>query len=172
LIIFKTKEVVAIKAWTETKKGLSGKTQSINCELVVRDDYFAILKHTVQTGFQGEKVGIVPGNVSYRFHWPNRSYNLAKFFGADGTLLANCFQLVDSVELAEKAVVWRDLSITIWVAPDGAIQVVNAADRPALTDTWLHIFIEATKQELLRKYPEIIVETDQILQKYPVELKP
>lgn len=160
--------MVAIKFWTETKKSLSGKTQSIDCELVVKDDYCAILKHMVETGFQGEKVGIAPGNVSYRFHWLNRSYNLVKFFQDDGTLLANCLQLVDSVKVAENAVAWRDLSITIWVAPDGAAQVVNAVDRPAPTDTWLHIFIEASKQELLRKYPEIIAETDRLLQKYPV----
>jgi hypothetical protein len=166
---YEVKEVV-VKLWVETKKHFSGNVESFNCELVALEDYSAILKHTVQMGFQVGKFSIVPGNVLYRFHWPNRSYNLLKVFSADGVLLANCFQLADSVELAEAAVAWRDLNIAIVALPDGETQVFKGNDRPALTETWLHIFIEASKQELLRKYREIITETDRVLQKYRLEL--
>jgi hypothetical protein len=95
--------VIAIKSWVETKNYFSGAVERFECELVVWEDYFTILKHTVQTKSQVGKFNIAPGNVTYRFHWPNRSYNLVKYFSADGALLANCFQLIDSVELAEGA---------------------------------------------------------------------
>lgn len=158
-----------IKLCVETRQYFSGKTENLDCELVALADYFVILKHTVQRESQEGKFNITTGSVTYRFHWPNRSYNLRKFFSADGGLLANWFQLVDSVKVGETAVAWRDLNIAILVLPDGEAQVVNGDERPPLSETWLHIFIEANKQELLRKYQEIIGETDRMLQKYQAE---
>jgi hypothetical protein len=162
----KQKEVAEIKLWVETRQNFSGKTENLDCELVVLADYFVILKHTVQTEIQESKFNMTTGSVTYRFHWTDRSYNLRKFFSADGALLANCLQLVDSVEVSETAVAWRDLNSAILVRPDGDAQVVKGDDRPPLSETWLHIFIEANQQELLRKYPEIIGETDRMLRKY------
>jgi hypothetical protein len=157
--------VIEIKFWTETKQYLSGKTEQFDCELIAKEEYCTILKHTGHTQAQVGNRCIAPGNVDYRFHWPNRTYNLLKYYSAEGRLLANYFQLADSYELAEAEVRWRDLSVAVLVTPDGTTQLITGNDRPALSETWLHIFIAANTQDLLRKYQEIITETDLMLQK-------
>jgi hypothetical protein len=160
------KEVVIIKFYVETTKYLSGEVESLNCELIAGEEYYTILKHTILTELQVGKCLIAPGNVTYRFHWPNRSYNLLKFFNPAQALIANYFHLVDSVELTEAEVLWRDLNVAVLVLPDGETQLITGNNRPALSETWLHIFIAANTQELLRKYQDIIAETDRMLQKH------
>jgi hypothetical protein len=136
---------------------------------VAFEGYFAILKHTVTTQSRIGDVGVASGQVIYRFHWSNRCYNLSKVINTVGELTANWFQLADSVSLTATEVVWRDLNSNLLVRPGGALQEVKGEERPPLQETWLQIFIAATKQNLLRKYGEIITETDRMLAKYQVK---
>jgi hypothetical protein len=161
--------VVRIKLYRETQAFFSGNRIDRDCELVTFEGYFAILKHTVVTQSRIGDLGIASGQVIYRFHWANRCYNLSKVISDAGGLTANWFQLADSVSLSATEVVWRDLNLILLVRPDGALQEVKGEDRPPLRETWLQIFIAATKQSLLRKYGEIIMETDRLLAKYQAE---
>ena len=158
--------MTAIKPCIERKKYISGVEERFACEWIVQERNFSILKHTAEVECRFGNMIIPPGNFSYRFHWPNRCYNLCKFYSAQGELLGHLFNLADSIGVSDHEVSWRDLSVDILVLPNGETQVIDGEDRPALHETWLHIFIEANKQELLRKYQDVIVETDQLLRQY------
>jgi hypothetical protein len=64
-------------------------------------------------------VTIPSGNISFRFYWPNHSYYLLKIFDADGKLRMNRIKLVDSLELSQTEIAWRDLSADLLILPDG-----------------------------------------------------
>ncbi|HYH03279.1 MAG TPA: DUF402 domain-containing protein [Bacillota bacterium] len=160
------KEVIRIKPCIERKKYISGVEERFVCEWIAQEQNFGILKHTAEAEYRLGNMTVVPGNISYRFHWPSRSYNLCKLYNSKGELLGNVFNLADSVGVTDEEVSWRDLNVDIVVFPDGEAQVIDGEDRPALNETWLHIFIEANKQELLRKYRDVITETDKLLLKY------
>ena len=63
---------------------------------------------------------------------------------------------------------WRDLIVDILVLPGGEVEILDEVELPTAADTWLKIYIEATKQMVLRKYPAIIEETNHLLKQYPL----
>lgn len=163
--------MITIRPCIERKQYISGVEERYFCEWVVKEDVVAILKHVAETGNRIGPLVLPPGHISYRFHWPNRSYNLYKIFDANGKLLGNCFNLADSLKLSEGEVSWRDLNIDILVIEDGRPEIINGGDRLELQQTWLHIYIEATKQDLMRKYREIIADTDLMLEKHHPDIR-
>lgn len=160
--------MIAIKPCIERKQYLSGVEERFVCEWVIWEKYFGILKHIAELEYSAGNLLMAPGFASYRFYWPNRYYNLYKLYNDQGVLLGNLFNLADSIAVSEGEIIWRDLNVDLLVLPNGEYIVVDGTDGPAWDETWLHIFIEANKQELLRRYQEIIRETDQMLFRYGV----
>jgi hypothetical protein len=166
------KAVMTIASVVERIKKLSGAEETLNCELIALEKQFGILKHISMEEYRFGTVTIPSGHISFRFYWPNRSYHLLKIFDADGRLRVNRIKLADSVELSPTEIVWRDLSADLMILPNGTTQLIRGEEKPARDDTWLHIYIEANKQELLRKYREIVAETDRLMEKYCAEFVP
>jgi hypothetical protein len=160
---------MTIAICVERIRRLSGAEEILNCELIAFEKQFIILKYVSMEEYRFGPVAIPSGNISFRFYWPNHSYHLLKIFDSDGKLRMNRIKLVDSLELSQTEIAWRDLSADLLILPDGTTEMVRGEEKPGKNDTWLHIYIEANKQELLRKYREIVAETDRLMKKYGAE---
>lgn len=159
------KVVEGMQYWVERKTKLTGEVVNYICELIASEPRRLILKYEINQNYQVGNLALRPGMITYGFYWPERNYTLYKWFDQDGTLLGNYFNIADSVQFGDEEVSWRDLAVDILVYPDQTVEVLDEYEIPESVDTWVRIYIEATKQNLLRQVPAIIEETDRALQK-------
>ena len=150
--------------FTETKHRLDGRTESFEVTLLAA----APTMVTVRYDFSGERYAraggftIPPGSYTTGFFWRERSYNLYHITHADGTPIADRFDVVESVRIRRDRVEFTDLLLDLWVSALGEAhfededEVREYHERGLIGDERLRR-IERTGSYLARNHRRIVV---------------
>lgn len=107
--------------FVETKRTLDGREQRFETQLLIATARFA----AVRFDFTGDRYAhaggfsIAAGSFSTGFFWRDRPYNLYHITGADGSVIADRFDVVAGVRVRPNGVEFTDLLLDLWVSPLG-----------------------------------------------------
>lgn len=153
---------------TEVKRSPDGREVRFDLQLVQRHPHLVVASFLHPKALQRDGFTFARGAVSYGFFWRRRPYVMYRMLDTSGSLVANRFDIVEDVRLAERTVTYTDLFLDIWVDPDGTAhlededEVTDAAREGLLSRSQLHR-IEKTKELLLRRHRVIAREAARLL---------
>jgi hypothetical protein len=152
----------------ETKRTLDGRRQSFDCGLVAVTPRLAIVRfeHPAARSVGGFFFPI--GSHTLGFFWAGRHYNLYRFTGPDGAVIAYRFDVVDSVRVTPDHVGYTDLLLDAWLPPGGDPRVededeVAQAEAAGLLTPRRRTIIERTRRLLERHHHRIVTEAEREL---------
>jgi hypothetical protein len=146
----------------EKKVTLSGAVQVFECELLYLDDGFGILKYVIDREYTIGTVTLQRGDETYALYWRDRPYTIY-IWRVSMKGLIYYFNIADGVSLHPDEIIWRDLSIDLFVDADGAIHVLDENELPPGLPVGLVDYIRSAMAHVLGHYQEIIVEANSIL---------
>jgi len=146
----------------EIKNLLAGGKRIFECELVYTDYQFGILKYVLDKSYTVSNLKLPKGAITYAFYWVDRPYTLYKWYNGRKNL-ANYFNIADRITLSDNKFEWRDLTVDILISPKGIVEVLDEDEISDDTDLEIKEYIYQNKEYILRKYSQIILETDKIL---------
>jgi predicted RNA-binding protein associated with RNAse of E/G family len=105
------------------------------------------------------------GSVTFGCFWAGRNYNLYRFTGPDGHVIAYRFDVVRSVHLTPGHITYTDLLLDAWLPPGGELRIededeVRAADTAGLLTSRDIAIINRTGRLLERNYRRIVAEAE------------
>ncbi|MCX7617105.1 DUF402 domain-containing protein [Tepidiforma sp.] len=105
--------------YLERKVKPDGTVREYPTELLHLGRGFALVRFRMQLGGGPPDipVAVPPGSVSLGYFWARRPYNLYRWRGPDGGLLAHRFDAVADVAIGPGGVSYRDLALDWWVLP-------------------------------------------------------
>lgn len=147
----------------EVKRLLTGGKVIYECELILIEENFGILKYVFDKKLKIENIIIYPETISYGFYWMDRPYNLYMWF--DENIIAYYFNIADSLYLSRQKVVWRDLIVDVLVLPNGFVKVLDEEEIPPFINKRLKNYIKSAQKTILQNYKTIIQEASKMLEK-------
>ncbi len=146
-------------ACLERKQTLSGKEQIFACDLVRYEPGFGILRHVIDREYDIGGTGLLPGDVTWGLFWEDRPYTLYIWnLEREGGRI-HYFNVADSVTLSPEEFVWRDLAVDVLIDAAGDVQILDEHELPPGLSPDLSEYIARTKQHILSRFREILVET-------------
>ena len=153
---------------SEIKRHIDGREERFRLQLVVRRPHLVIGSYEHPRSRRSGGFTFGRGSVSYGFFWRRRPYVMYRMLDPRGRLVANRFDVVAEVRLAERTVSYTDLLLDAWTTPDGSLrfededEVADAVRQGLLSRTQLDR-IEKTKDLLLRRHRAIAREATRLL---------
>lgn len=160
--------------FSETKRTLDGRVQRFETRLLAATPRMAAVRFdfTGTTYAHAGGFSIPPGSYTTGFFWRGRSYNLYHITHADGTPIADRFDVVEGVRIRRDGLEYTDLLLDLWVSPLGEArfededEVEEYRERGLLADRQFHS-IERTARYLNRNHRRIVaaalVELERLL---------
>ena len=153
---------------TEVKRHPDGREVRFDLQLIQRHSHLIVASYVHAKALQRDGFTMDLGAISYGFFWLRRPYVMYRMLDASGRLIANRFDIVEDVRLAERTVTYTDLFLDLWVGPDGAPRLededeVTEAARGGLLSRSQVDRIEKTKELLLRRHQVIAREAARLL---------
>ncbi len=153
---------------TEIKQHPDGREVRFDLQLIQRHPHLIVASFVHPEAVQRDGFTFDRGAVSYGFFWRRRPYVMYRMLDASGSLIANRFDVVEDVRLAERTVTYTDLFLDLWVDPDGTPHLedkdeVTDASRDGLLSRSQLYRIEKTKELLLRRHRVIAREAARLL---------
>lgn len=149
----------------ETKRTLDGRRQTFECGLASVTARLAIVRfeHPAEAWRAG--FYFPAGSYTLGFFWAGRHYNLYRFTGLDGAVIAYRVDVVDAVRITPEHVGYTDLLLDAWLLPDGPPRVededeVEAAIAAGLLSPRRQAIISRTRRLLERSWPRIVAEAE------------
>ncbi|MGE3075408.1 MAG: hypothetical protein AB7N24_16755 [Dehalococcoidia bacterium] len=161
------------RPFRERKVKLDGSVHDYETELVHRDGRVVIVKFVMTRGGGPPRLPVVvpAGSVSYGFFWPRRPYNLYRWIGIDGALIAHRFDALADVRVDDEGVTYRDLLLDWWAFPDDTLieedrdELEEAIANGAISAADAERANEAARQ-LFSRYRHIIDEAVELERKF------
>lgn len=147
----------------ENKKFYEGIEINYKCELLFLSEGFGVLRYKLTDTSKIDDLILLEGTITYAFYWESRPYVLYKWYSKDRRILANYFNIADSVKLEKNIFSWRDLIVDVLVLPSGKLEILDENEIPSEMEGSLREYIKTAKLNLLHKSEFIIKETDKIL---------
>ncbi len=148
---------------TEKKLTLAGAEKLFECELKHLSNGFGVLKYVIQRNNVISGIKISPGDITYGLYWTDRPYTLYVWIVNRGKDRAYYFNIADRVSLHPNEFIWRDLVIDIVIDPGQRVHTLDRDELPADLDPDLSRYIQNTEALILRNYPAIIREAEDIV---------
>lgn len=149
----------------EKKLTLAGKEKLFECELVHVNKDFGVLKYVIQRNNDIDGLKLSPGDITYGLYWTDRPYTLYVWIVNQGKDRAYYFNIADRVSLQPSEFIWRDLTIDILIDPDLRVHLLDEHELPADLNADLSNYIQSTKNLVLRRHREIMLEADSLIEK-------
>ena len=133
----------------EIKRHKNKPDQQFGCELLHREDGYAVLRYRAKKPGQIADMHIPPGSTTIAHYWTNRSYVAWRMFDREGSLLGTLFHVCCNVNIHEQSLSYNDLLLDIWVDPEGVLRILDedevsqAASHGLLSDGELTIIDNA-----------------------------
>ncbi|HEY7294694.1 MAG TPA: DUF402 domain-containing protein [Dehalococcoidia bacterium] len=152
-----------LQPFIETKRTLDGREQRFETRLIAVTPRWAAVRFDF-TGTTYARAGgfaIPAGSYTTGFFWRDRTYNLYHITGADGSPIADRFDVVEGVQIRRNGLIFTDLLLDLWVSPLGETrfededEVRDYRERGLLTDRQFAT-IERTARYLNRNHARVI----------------
>lgn len=152
----------------ETKQLLDGRRQTFDCDAVAAGPRLVIVRFAHPAARAAGGFHVPEGSSTYGFFWPGRHYNLYRFTGPDGAVIAYRFDVVDGVRVGPAHVRFTDLLLDVWLAPGGTPRVededeVATAEASGLLSPRRAAIIARTRRLLEQAHPRIVAEAEREL---------
>lgn len=152
----------------EIKRHPDGHEVRFDLQLVQRHPHLIVAAFVHPKALQRDGFVFERGAVSYGFFWKRRPYVMYRMLDRRGQLVANRFDIVEDVRLAEQTVTYTDLYLDLWVDSSGTPQLrdqdeVSAAVGKGLLSRNQLKKIEQTKELLLNRHTVIAREAERLL---------
>jgi predicted RNA-binding protein associated with RNAse of E/G family len=153
----------ALAHYIETKRTLDGRVQRFETRLLARGRGWAAVRFDF-TGATYARAGgfeIPTGSYTTGFFWRDRTYNLYHITRADGTPIADRFDVAEGVRIRADGLEFSDLLLDLWVSPLGEThfededEVREYHERGLLSDRQITT-IERTARYLARNHRRVI----------------
>ena len=153
---------------TEIKRHPEGREHRFKLDLVLQRPHLVIGSFTHTRPRHAGGFAFERGALSYGFFWKRRPYVMYRMLDASGILVANRFDVVEDVHLAEGAVSYMDLYLDLWVGAGGTPQFededeVDDARRDGTLSNAQLERINQTRDLLLRRHRIIAREAAALL---------
>ncbi|HML98313.1 MAG TPA: hypothetical protein PKD75_07515 [Tepidiformaceae bacterium] len=161
------------RSYREVKVKPDGTELAYTTSLVHRDPRLVIVRFLMQQGGGPPNLPVVvpPGSVSYGYFWARRPYNVYRWLGPGGALIAHRFDAVTAVRITADEVRYRDLALDWWALPDGTLieedrdELEALATSGALSANDVERANEAARQ-VFSRYRHIIDEVVALERRY------
>ncbi len=148
------------KMCREIKEKFNGDRDIFECELIRADPQPAILKYIIEDTWHVDEVTLKPGMVTYGFYWENKDYTLYKWLDPKGEIIADYFNIADSVRITPETIFWRDLVVDLIVYPGNRHRWLDLQEMENIVDNDVKKKIAAAKQSLFSEYWRVIQQTN------------
>lgn len=153
---------------TEVKRHLDGRVERFDCHLVQRQPHVAVLSFRHPRPRRAGGFFFPRGSRSFGFFWRRRPYVLYRMEGPRGRLIAQRFDVVETVRLEDEEVSYTDLLLDLWVDRAGGIRIedqdeVDEHARRGLLSAAQRDRIDKTRELLLRRHAPIAREAVRLL---------
>lgn len=154
---------IGMAEFTETKRTLDGRVQTFEVQLLAVTPRLAVVRYEF-TGTAYANAGgfsIPPGSYTTGFFWRERTYNLYHISHADGSPIADRFDVIEAVRIHRHGVGFTDLLLDLWVSSLGEArfededEVAEYRERGLLTDRQFAT-IERTSRYLNRNHQRVV----------------
>ena len=152
------------KRCLEIKQKIDGSREIFECDLIRISPQPAILRYTIKKHYHIDRIILEPNMITYGFYWENQEYTLYKWFDRDNKIIADYFNVADSVSITPETIVWRDLVLDLIVYPNGYFKWLDLDELKNIKDHKIKKKIDAAHQILFSKYWRLIQLTNRFVQ--------
>lgn len=149
----------------EIKRNLDGQRLEFECQLLSRDADGIILHYVSPRAYDFQTVRFVEGCRTTALYQPGKPYVLWRMESPSGELLGYYIHLAANVSLGAEQVEWDDLTVDVWVHPDGRYEIWDEDELRRLReqgiiseDQWLAI--EGLKGRVVENLTEIVASAE------------
>lgn len=145
----------------ETKRDLDGHQFEFDCELLHRDADQAILSYIMHRAYELPSIRFEEGCRTTALYQVGEPYVFWRIESPSGELLGYYIHLAANVSIGPDWVTWDDLTVDLWVHPDGSYEVWDEdelqrlRERGIIGEEQLRA-VEETKQQMIENLAEII----------------
>jgi len=151
-----------IQRITEIKTTLAGERKEFDCELLNHNPGEVVVIYRMPRDMQLEDVLLPKASVSFGYFWQDRSYNVYHWVDLRRNTLALYFNIADNTRISPRVVEWRDLTVDVFITPDGRCRVLDEDELPADIDAELLAYINRARDELCREPLSRLNEYDKL----------
>lgn len=147
--------------YLEIKLHKNKPAQQFRCTLLKREPGHAVLRYIADEPGRIADMHIEPGSATIAHYWTNRPYVAWRMFDRTGCLIGTLFHVCGAVRIFEDHLSYEDLLLDIWIAPDGAVRILDedevrdCAAHGLLSDSECHR-IDSTRQHITELHADII----------------
>jgi hypothetical protein len=146
----------------EKKLTLSGHVYLFECELLLLNTDFGVLKYIIDREYTVSGIKLQPGDITLALYWINRPYTLY-IWHLTGNRVVHYFNIADKISLQPTEFLWRDLAVDILIDNDRNIHVLDENELPDNLEPELSRYIQSAKTPIVQKHPSIMKEAGVIL---------
>jgi hypothetical protein len=114
-----------VNNFLEIKRHKNKPDQQFACELLHREQGYAVLRYQSDEPGLISDIPIPPGSTTIAHYWQDRFYVAWRMFDQKGCLLGTLFHVCSNVELGQDRVSYDDLLLDIWINPGGTMRVLD-----------------------------------------------
>lgn len=114
----------------ERKRKLDGRVLRYDCEALEVTPEHAVVLYRMTKGLEVAGVAIPAGTLSYGLYWRDRPYNVYRWVGAAGSVLAYYCNVATETRITPDVVDWLDLEVDVLITPDGRARVLDEDELP------------------------------------------
>jgi len=149
----------------EIKRNLDGSRLEFECELLFRDANQAVLSYVSQRAYNFQSVRFEKGCRTTALYQSGEPYVFWRIDSPSGELLGYYIHLAANVSIGPDWVTWDDLTVDLWVHPDGRYEVWDEdelqrlRERGTIGGEQLRA-IEEAKQRVIENLAEIVASAE------------
>jgi predicted RNA-binding protein associated with RNAse of E/G family len=145
---------------TEVKETLAGTRKTFHCHVIDRDSRAIVVLFVSKAPVRVHDVELPAGTVTFGYFWVDRSFNVYHWMAPGGGTLAFYVNLADGTVLEDDRLFWRDLTVDILVAPDGAAVVLDEDEVPLALEAATRARIDQAKHDVLARAADLRIELE------------
>lgn len=111
--------------YLEIKRHKNKPEQRFLCELLHRESGYAVLRYEAEKPGLIADMTIAPGSTTVAHYWHDRPYVAWRMFDLNKGLIGTLFHICVNVSIGEDHLIYDDLLVDIWIAPDGEMRILD-----------------------------------------------
>jgi hypothetical protein len=114
-----------LNGYLEIKRHKNKPAQRFCCTLLHREPGYAVLRYVSDEPGRIADICIEAGSTTVAHYWTGRPYVAWRMFDSAGRLIGTLFHVCADVRIFADHLSYEDLLLDIWIAPGGAMRVLD-----------------------------------------------
>jgi len=153
----------------EIKRNLDGRELRFECQFLGRGPDWMAIHYVSQQSYDFRGVHLPCGSQTVALYQAGQPYVFWQMTSPAGELVGYYIHLADNVTLEADCVTWKDLTVDIWVYPDGRYELW---DEEELSKFWRQGFIDdAQLSEIKQVKAQVLADLTGIIARCQARLR-